>query len=116
MQTMNQAVAQAYQAAATHRSHREQEADVFRRASGALRAASDAGAIRRVQAIADNRRLWMTVTDLMRDPLNALPQNLRASIVSVSLAVQREMDREKPDFAFLIAINEDIAAGLAGQA
>ena len=55
----------------------------------------------------------MTVTDLMRDPLNALPQDLRASIVSVGLAVQREMDRDEPDFDFLIAINENIAAGLA---
>ena len=52
--------------------------------------------IRRVQAIADNRRLWITCQDLMRDPLNALPQTLRASIVSVGLAVQREMDREIP--------------------
>jgi flagellar biosynthesis regulator FlaF len=51
----------------------------------------------------------------MRDPLNALPQELRASIVSVGAAVQREMDQEKPDFDFLIAINENIAAGLRGQ-
>ncbi len=114
MQTMTRAT-QAYQAAATHRSQREQEADVFRRASGALKAARDAATMMRVQAIADNRRLWLTVTDLMRDPQNALPQDLRASIVSLGLAVQREMDREKPDFDFLIAINEDIAAGLAGQ-
>lgn len=114
MQTMKQA-ASAYQAAATHRSEREQEADVFRRASGALKAARDAASITRVQAIADNRRLWLTVTDLMRDPSNALPQDLRASIVSVGLAVQREMAREKPDFDFLIAINENIAAGLGGQ-
>ena len=62
--------AHAYQAAASYRSQREQEADVFRRATGALKAARDAGAIQRVQAIADNRRLWMTVADLMRDPLN----------------------------------------------
>ena len=52
----------------------------------------------------------------MRDPLNALPQELRASIVSVGLAVQREMDRDAPDFDFLIAINENIAAGLVGSA
>ena len=51
----------------------------------------------------------------MRDPLNALPQNLRASIVSVGLAVQREMDRDAPDFDFLIAINENIAAGLSDR-
>jgi flagellar biosynthesis activator protein FlaF len=114
MQTMSQA-ARAYEAAATHRSEREQEADVFRRATGVLKAARDSGTIRRVQAIADNRRLWMTVTDLMRDPLNSLPEALRASIVSVGLAVQREMDQATPDFDFLIAINEDIAAGLSGQ-
>lgn len=107
--------AQAYQAAATHRSQREQEADVFRHANGILRAARDNAPTLRVKAIADNRRLWLTITDLMRDPLNALPPDLRASIVSVGIAVQREMQRDKPDFDFLIAINENIAAGLMGQ-
>ncbi len=85
MQSLTQA-ARAYQTAANHRSQREQEADVFRRASGALKAARDADPIRRVQALADNRRLWTTVADLMRDPANALPQDLRASIVSVGPA------------------------------
>ena len=70
----------------------------------------------RVQAIADNRRLWL---DRQRSDARsariALPQDLRASIVSVGLAVQREMDRDAPDFDFLIAINENIAAGLSGQ-
>ena len=114
MPSMNQATL-AYAAAATHRSQREQEADVFRRANGALKSARDAGPLQRVRAIADNRRLWLTVSDLMRDPLNALSVDLRADIVSVGLAVQREMDRDSPDFDFLIAINENIAAGLAGQ-
>jgi flagellar protein FlaF len=114
MPTMNQA-ARAYETAATHRSQREQEADVFQRATGALKAARDAGTISRVQAIADNRRLWTTVADLMRDPLNSLPQDLRASIVSVGLSVQREMEGDNPDFDFLIAINENIAAGLSAQ-
>jgi flagellar biosynthesis activator protein FlaF len=114
MQTMTQA-ARAYDAAATHRSQRMQEADVFRRATGALKAARDSGPIPRVHAIGDNRRLWLTVTGLMRDPLNPLPQDLRASIVSVGMAVQREMDRDSPDFDFLIAINENIAAGLSDQ-
>jgi flagellar biosynthesis regulator FlaF len=111
MQTMNHA-AHAYAAAAAHRSQREQEADVFRRATGALKAARNSDAIRRVRALADNRRLWMAVTDLMRDPENALPPELRASIVSVGIAVQREMDRDSPDFDFLIAVNENLAAGL----
>ena len=114
MQSLNQA-ARAYQTAAAHRSQREQEADVFRRASGALKAARDADPIQRSQAIADNRRLWLTVADLMRDPANELPQDLRASIVSVGITVQREMEQAMPDFDFLIAINENIAAGLSGQ-
>ena len=58
----------AYQAAASHRSQREQEADVFRRAIGALKSARNGNAFQRVRALADNRRLWMTVHDLMHDP------------------------------------------------
>jgi flagellar protein FlaF len=115
MPSVNQAN-RAYQAAATHRTQREQEADVFRRATGALKTARDADALHRVRALADNRRLWTTVADLMRDPENALPMELRAGIVSVGLAVEREMDRDSPDFDFLIAVNDNMAAGLAGQA
>lgn len=115
MPTMNQA-ARAYEAASTHRTQRQQEADVFRRAIGALKAAHNGDAIRRVRALADNRRLWTVLSDLMRDPENALPIELRASIMSVGLAVQREMDRDAPDFSFLITVNENLAAGLEGQA
>jgi flagellar biosynthesis regulator FlaF len=115
MHTMRQA-ASAYATASTHRTQREQEADVFRRATGALKAARDSGSLPRVKAIADNRRLWLTIADLMRDPLNPLPDGLRAAIVSVGLAVQREMDRTTPNFEFLIAINENISAGLSEPA
>ena len=115
MSTLIQA-SRAYQAAASHRTQREQEADVFRRASGALKAARGAATNAQVQAIADNRRLWLLVNDLMRDPANALPTDLRASIVSVGMVVQREMTRDTPDFDFLISINDNIAAGLSGHA
>ncbi len=67
---------------------------MFRQATGALRAARGARPAAG-RALADNRRLWLTVTDLMRDPANALPAELRASIVSVGRAVQREMERER---------------------
>jgi flagellar biosynthesis regulator FlaF len=110
---MHQAT-RAYEAAATHRNQREQEADVFRRAIGALRAARNGNALQRVRALADNRRLWMTVHDLMRDPGNNLPPELRAAIVSVGITVQREMDLDMPNFDFLITINENFAAGLSG--
>jgi flagellar biosynthesis regulator FlaF len=115
MQDLTRAT-RAYEAASAHRSTRQQEADVFRHAIGALRAARDGGALLRVRAIADNRRLWLTVVDLMRDPGNALPAELRASIVSVGMTVHREMEADTPDFDFLISINENIAAGLATDA
>jgi len=105
----------AYASAANHRSQRQQDADVFRRATGALKVARDQGPLPRVRAIADNRRLWIVVGDLMRDPSNPLPEDMRAAIVSIGLAVQREMDSNSPDFDFLIAINENIAAGLSEQ-
>lgn len=105
----------AYRAASAHRGPREQEADVFRRVTGALRAAQQGTPMEQVRAIADNTRLWMMVGDLLRDPDNALPAPLRASIVSVGKALQREMQQPSPDFAFLIAVNEDITAGLSGR-
>jgi len=98
-----------------HRSQRDQEADIFRRVIGALRAARNDGPVGRVRALADNRRLWIVVTDLMRDSDSTLQPPLRAGIVSVGLAVQREMDKDSPDFDFLISINETIAAGLSGE-
>lgn len=112
MKTMTHAT-RAYEAASTQRSQRAQEADVFHRATGALRTARNSTPIARIRALADNRRLWTTVGDLMRDPLSTLPAPLRAQIISVGLAVQREMDTEEPNFDYLITINEHIAAGLS---
>jgi flagellar biosynthesis regulator FlaF len=111
----HQHAAQAYRSAASHRSLREQEADVFRRANGALRAARNASAADRARAIADNRRLWLLVSDLVLDPENALPVPLKAGLASIARTVQVEVRRPQPDFDFLIAINENIAAGLSAQ-
>jgi len=54
------------------------------------------------------------LTNLLLDPDNALPAELRASIVSVGIAVQREMASAEPNFDFLLKVNENIAAGLSG--
>jgi flagellar biosynthesis regulator FlaF len=114
MPTTIQAI-QAYRATNRFRSQREQEADVFRTVTAALKTARAGSAIQQVRALADNQRLWTMVVDLMADPRNALPEALRASIVSVGMTVRREMEGDDPDFDFLISINENIAAGLAGQ-
>jgi flagellar protein FlaF len=106
---------QAYNNASRFRSQRDQEADVFRQATAALTGAKSAGPIQQIRALADNRRLWAMVHDLVRDPGNALPEPLKAAILSVGMTVQKEMDQETPDFDFLISINQNIAAGLAGQ-
>ena len=114
MPNASQAI-QAYRKASRYRSQREQEADVFHHAIAALKGAKEAAEIQKIRALADNRRLWMMVSDLVRDPSNALPEPLRASILSVGRTVQREMEQKSPDFDFLISINENIAAGLSGK-
>ena len=113
MQTMQRA-ARAYEAATSHRSIREQEADVFRRVSGVLRAASTAGRLPQVRALADNRRLWIAVADLVRDSRNGLPDPLRAGIISLAANVEYEMDQASPNLEFLANINDHLAAGLSG--
>ena len=112
MATMMRA-ARAYQASADNRSLRAQEADVFMRANGALRSALTGSGVERVRALADNRRLWLTIMGVVMDPDNKLPAPLRASFVSVGRSVQREMDANAPDLDFLIAVNENVIAGLS---
>lgn len=106
----------AYRGATRFQSQREREADIFRQTVAALRGAADPKSVARARAMADNRRLWNIVNTLMRDPGNLLPVDLRASILSVGMTVQREMDRSEPDLDFLIRINDSMAAALeSGQ-
>jgi len=105
--------ANAYRAAIAHRSLRQQEADVFRHATGGLRLALGRDRLAVARAIADNRRLWHAVMDALRDPGNQLPDTMRAALLSIGHAVQKEMRAPEPDIAFLIDVNENIAAGLA---
>lgn len=105
--------ARAYQKAARHRGPREQEADVFRHVNAALRCAAG-DTVAEARALADNGRLWLAVMDAMRDPGNKLPSEMRASVISVGLAVRREAESAQPDLGFIVGVNEDMVAGLAG--
>ncbi len=114
MQGFQQA-ARAYAASSRRRSLREQEADVFRYVNGGLRRGRQLGGVELTRALADTIRLWNSVIDLLRDPENQLPVELRASIISVGMTVRREAQSADPNIDFMISINENIAAGLSAK-
>ena len=91
---------------------KQMEAEVFARATRAIRAAEQAEPLARARAIADNRRLWDAVHAAVIDPTNALPAPLRAQIAGVALAVLRECDLATPDLGFVADMNDLFAAGL----
>jgi flagellar biosynthesis regulator FlaF len=86
------------------------EAAVFAEANRRLRAA--ASPPDRLRALADTRRLWVMVLDLVSEPATALPLPLRGQIASVAHAMLRECDAEAPDLDFLLDINEQIGGAL----
>jgi flagellar biosynthesis regulator FlaF len=53
--------------------------------------------------------------DVVRDPLNRLPDGTKSGLISIGLAVEREMDRDSPNFDFLIEVNQHIVAGLTAD-
>ena len=112
---MTPAPSTAAQSAAAYRrriTRKQMEAEVFARATRAIRNAETGTAMDRVRAGADNRRLWNAVHGAVTDPTNALPAALRAQIAGVALAVIRECDAPEPDLAFVAEVNERFAAGL----
>lgn len=72
----------------------------------------------RMDALDWNRRVWSAMAADCLDEGNQLPQQLRASIVSLSLWVSRyssEVMQKNADMEPLIDINRTIMQGLAGQ-
>lgn len=104
----------AYGSASALRNQRDQDAEIFRRVSAALRSAPDD--LARARALADARRLWQTVLAANHDPLNPLPLPLRAQIISVANTILRMADQENPSFSFIADIADDFASGLSGRA
>lgn len=102
----------AYQMTRQAMDPREQEADVFRRITGALKASLEQEGIARARAIADNRRLWIALDASLRHPANRLPAETKMTMLQVGRTVMREMENAAPDIAFLIEINQQLASGL----
>jgi flagellar biosynthesis activator protein FlaF len=100
---------------------RATEYRLFGQVTGALLDAknSNAKGTPLVEAIEWNRRMWRTLAADCMDDRNALSQDLRAKIVSLSLWVSRysrKVTRDKASIDPLIEINRNIMQGLQARA
>lgn len=72
-----------------------------------------------IDALDWNRRMWTTFSNACADPENGLPDQLRASIVSLSIFVSKhssQVARTRKDVDTLIDINKSVMQGLAASA
>jgi flagellar biosynthesis activator protein FlaF len=99
-------------------SMRAQEARAFDRVINMLREADAGGARTRhgVNALYQLRTLWTVFLDDLNGTDNALPDTLRARLISIGIWVIKEIERlrngEVTDLAPLIEINQIIRDGL----
>lgn len=99
-------------------SPRETEYRLFSQITGALIKAKDskAAGAALVDVLDWNRRLWSTLASDCASPGNALPQELRAQIISLGLWVSRyssDVAIGRGDIDDLIEVNRAIMEGLA---
>jgi|SRR5690606_32004299 Flagellar biosynthesis regulator FlaF len=98
---------------------RERERMAFDHAIELMQAAEAKGADSReaVEAIFFLNRLWSLLIEDLANDENGLPQELRASLISIGLWVLREAQRLRQEmagsFAALIEVNSAIRNGLA---
>ncbi len=90
---------------------------LFGQVTGALLDAKNANAAGAplVEVIDWNRRMWRTLAADCMDDRNALTEDLRAKIISISLWVSkysRQVTRDKAPIDPLIEINRNIMQGL----
>jgi flagellar biosynthesis activator protein FlaF len=113
---------QAYQQAAQRAENpRETEYRLFGQVTRALMEAAKADPLdfrTRVDALDWNRRLWSALGTDCADPANQLPDQLRASIISLSIWVSKytsQVIRREEDIDALIDVNRIIMQGLSGN-
>jgi flagellar protein FlaF len=114
---------QAYKQAATWaESPRQTEYRLFAQVTLALMEAAKADPsdiAARVDALDWNRRVWTALSDDCSQPGNALPAQLRASIISLAIWVGRHTSkviRREEQFEPLIEVNRMIMQGLSPAA
>lgn len=104
----------------TTESARNIEYQVFAQATAAMQEADlpDAHFTSRIAATHRNRELWDTLACLLACEENALPETLRAKLISLALWVTRETRRvlrENLPLTDLIEVNRTIMQGLCPQ-
>lgn len=104
----------AYSAATTElKAPRTAEYEVFARVTRALKTAK--GLSDRVAALHDNRRLWLVLAADLADPANALPDALRAQLLSLAEFTRQHTSKVLRDGAsadVLVEINTTVMRGL----
>ena len=100
---------------------RATEYRLFGQVTGALLEAktSNAQGVPLIEAIDWNKRMWRTLAADCMDDRNALTEDLRAKIISLSLWVSkysRRVTREKASIDPLIEINRAVMQGLQARA
>jgi flagellar protein FlaF len=113
---------QAYQQAAQRaESPREAEYRLFGQVTRALMEAARADSSdlsARIDALDWNRRMWSTLGAACAEPENALPPQLRASFISLSIWVDKHTSaviRRQENIEDLIEVNRMIMQGLGGS-
>lgn len=114
---------QAYQAASARAEDpRATEYRLFGQVTRALMEARDAAPHeikKRAEALDRNRRMWSAFATDCASEDNQLPESLRASIISLSIFVNKETSaavRGQGDIDLLIELNRTIMQGLAPNA
>ena len=108
-----------HQAAVRAESPRETEYRLFAQVTLALMEAAKADphdVSARIDALDWNRRVWSALSEDCANPGNALPPQLRASIISLAIWVNRQTSkvvRREDTIESLIEINRMIMQGLA---
>ncbi len=110
----------AYSATAPFRTSRATEYAAFQKVTARLvRAARKEAPIReRAEAVHDNRRLWTVLAADLASDLNALPDPLRAQLISLaafSLQQSARALRDPSALPPLIEVNTAVMRGLSGD-
>lgn len=105
-------------AADTQSGARQRECEAFERSVRLLQAAQgrEPGSREAIEAVLFANRLWSTLMEDLASEGNGLPEELRASLISVGIWVLRRTEDirtgKTSDFSALIDINQTIAKGL----